>query len=667
MFPYPTRIMSYVGIAAAFVLALAVFSCSKLQEKYVRQDKLFRIAYWEDSRSHDSLLLGPEYLGDPDPEIRARAALAIGRIGGDFYNRGLVSQLADTAPAAAEAKFFAAGLLGDTALFEPIFRLTQTNTPALEAAVEALGRVADSIAAPRIATFLENPDSLVVYRAMLALLNAKCWSAAKRMAEIGLGTDCRQVKYGALYALAMGRRPEGRQLFKTLLSDPDPEFRMMACQGLGRSADTTSLSLIAAGQNDSDQRVVAAAIGALSLFGAKGADFIKAKLPALTDEKPIALALEVLGNMADAGAAGETIKNILRSDKRENVRAAGAKALLQIEKSKALPIIDEVFPEPTSYERLKIAEGLASIEPPAAMARLNQLFNDSIPLIRATAFDGLCTVDSAHAAAYIDRALVDTGMIMRVIAIDRIASLNLAQFIPAITEIYLAGGQTLDSDIRSTILDACRRIPPDSAYDSLVTAVLLEGCNDEWLLLRQEAAEILFEKYGQDMRGRIGNGRSIIEKQNYRELFERYKANPTAVLETDRGAITVELMYDVAPMTVNNFINLARKGFYDGRIFHRVVPNFVIQDGCPDGTGWGGPEYTIRCEHNRLTYATGIMGMAHAGKDTGGSQYFITLSPQPRLDGRHTIFGKVVSGLETVQKIVRGDRIRRVIIQDQGR
>jgi peptidyl-prolyl cis-trans isomerase B (cyclophilin B) len=135
------------------------------------------------------------------------------------------------------------------------------------------------------------------------------------------------------------------------------------------------------------------------------------------------------------------------------------------------------------------------------------------------------------------------------------------------------------------------------------------------------------------------------------------------VLETSRGTITLELFYHQAPMTVNNFISLAEKGFYDNLIFHRVVPNFVIQDGCPRGDGWGGPGYAIRSEFNRLDYITGTLGMANSGKDTGGSQYFITLSPQPHLDARYTAFGRVIEGLDSVQQIVRGDAIKSVTIK----
>jgi len=107
-------------------------------------------------------------------------------------------------------------------------------------------------------------------------------------------------------------------------------------------------------------------------------------------------------------------------------------------------------------------------------------------------------------------------------------------------------------------------------------------------------------------------------------------------------------------------VGLAQRGYFDGLSFHRVVPNFVIQDGDPTGTGSGGPGYSIRCEYNRLRYDAGAVGMALSGKDTGGSQWFITHSPQPHLNGRYTIFAHVARGMDVVSAIVQGDRVLKV-------
>jgi cyclophilin family peptidyl-prolyl cis-trans isomerase len=131
---------------------------------------------------------------------------------------------------------------------------------------------------------------------------------------------------------------------------------------------------------------------------------------------------------------------------------------------------------------------------------------------------------------------------------------------------------------------------------------------------------------------------------------------------TARGPIEWVFTTREAPETVRNFVTLAERGYFDGLIVHRVVPYFVAQDGDPSGTGSGGPGYAIRCEYNRLRYDTGAVGMALSGKDTGGSQWFVTHGPQPHLDARYTIFAHVVGGQDVVDRLRRGDRIEQVTI-----
>lgn len=136
-----------------------------------------------------------------------------------------------------------------------------------------------------------------------------------------------------------------------------------------------------------------------------------------------------------------------------------------------------------------------------------------------------------------------------------------------------------------------------------------------------------------------------------------------AIIETEKGNIVLELFENDAPNTVANFVKLANDGFYNGLKFHRVIPNFVIQGGCPKGNGTGGPGYKIKCEINPRKHETGTLSMAHAGKDTGGSQFFITHSPQPHLDGVHTVFGQVIEGMDVVNKIKQGDVMKKVRIE----
>lgn len=143
-----------------------------------------------------------------------------------------------------------------------------------------------------------------------------------------------------------------------------------------------------------------------------------------------------------------------------------------------------------------------------------------------------------------------------------------------------------------------------------------------------------------------------------------------AIMETDKGTIHLELFDQDAPNTVKNFVDLANKGFYDGLAFHRVIPNFMIQGGCPNTRpgatgmpGTGGPGYKIKCEINPNKHLAGTLSMAHAGRNTGGSQFFICHSPQPHLDGVHTVFGKT-EDMDVVNAIRANDRILSVKIEE---
>lgn len=138
-------------------------------------------------------------------------------------------------------------------------------------------------------------------------------------------------------------------------------------------------------------------------------------------------------------------------------------------------------------------------------------------------------------------------------------------------------------------------------------------------------------------------------------------------IATEKGSIKLELYPQHAPKTVNNFIFLARQGFYDEVTFHRVIEDFVIQGGDPTGTGRGGPGYKFGDEvaDNPLKHGTGVISMANAGPGTNGSQFFITLSPQPHLDGRHTVFGKVIEGQDVVESIEQGDRMQEVGVREK--
>lgn len=216
------------------------------------------------------------------------------------------------------------------------------------------------------------------------------------------------------------------------------------------------------------------------------------------------------------------------------------------------------------------------------------------------------------------------------------------------------------NDAALAILDALGKQKSKEANEAIKTAL---SSSDH--LLRRRAVAILKANDAGDFSNRIGTVQSRNTAADYRRAIARRGRKVTATVVTNKGAFTIEFLPEEAPLTVDNFIQLARKGFFNGQTVPRVVPNFVVQAGDPRGDQNGGPGYQIRCEINEVPYARAAVGMALSGKDTGGSQWFVTHSPQPHLDGGYTVFGRVTSGMDVVDRIARGDTIRRVFVNER--
>lgn len=214
------------------------------------------------------------------------------------------------------------------------------------------------------------------------------------------------------------------------------------------------------------------------------------------------------------------------------------------------------------------------------------------------------------------------------------------------------------NDAVLSILDSLGKQKTGAANDAMKR--LLDSKDH---LVRRRAATLLKANGVGDFSTRIGPVQTWNTRLDYERALARTGGKWRAIVTTSKGSFTIELLPSDAPLTVDNFVRLAQRGYFGGVTVHRVVPNFVIQDGDPRGDGNGGPGYQIRCEINQVPYERAAVGMALSGKDTGGSQWFVTHSPQPHLDGGYTVFGRVIAGMEVVDSIVRGDKIRSITIR----
>jgi len=237
---------------------------------------------------------------------------------------------------------------------------------------------------------------------------------------------------------------------------------------------------------------------------------------------------------------------------------------------------------------------------------------------------------------------------------------------PLVRAYTRAGGDPFD-DARLSAVSALAAIAGAGAEGRLRVATRFVGAvprPDDYLVRRLAADRLPDAAESWGPAAPIATGRSDAD---YRDVARRLlvpallgQAAPRVTVETDRGSFVVELLPAEAPLTVAAFLSLVDRRYFDGSRWHRVVPNFVVQDGDPRGDGWGGPGFALRDEVNPSRYVTGTMGMALSGPDTGGSQFFITHSAQPHLDGTYTVFGQVVSGLPVLAGVAQGDRIRSI-------
>lgn len=216
------------------------------------------------------------------------------------------------------------------------------------------------------------------------------------------------------------------------------------------------------------------------------------------------------------------------------------------------------------------------------------------------------------------------------------------------------------NDAALAILSALGKQKNAAANEAIKTAL---NSNDH--LVRRRAVALLKANGSGNFPDRIGTVQTRNTLMDYRRAIARIGKKVTATIVTSKGPFTIEFLSAEAPLTVDNFIQLSRKSYFNGQSIPRVVPNFVIQAGDPRGDQNGGPGYSIRCEINEIPYERASVGMALSGKDTGGSQWFVTHSPQPHLDGGYTVFGRVISGMDVVDNIARGDLIRRVVVNEK--
>lgn len=662
------RTLKKIATALAVVLLLIlVYYAYDLFRDKSREEKLATIIHREDRRELSRTLTN--FLEDKNPDIRARAALAVGRIGGEKAAGRLFEMLTDESIDVAATAAFGIGISGHKALAARLAEEANRLPAAVAArAVVAAGRLSDSTQLEtnlKLSSYTLHPSPDVREAACYAVYYANAKPEARVVASLRETESDSLVRIAALFTLARLGANEGTPLFIEYLADPDPYARALAVRGLAKSTAPEALHYLQIALNDDNPHVAAQAVASIRTRNTiDAAGHLAGKLTQTKNEN---LQMEILTTLQGLKAphAIDQARSIFLGSPSVAVVAASIKYIAAIEQDRAIATLDSLAVD-TLYPRIRAAtaEAYGIIGGDGIIPRLSVMLADEDPLVRYAAFTALGSVDSGNVDFFIRKALADPDYVVVSYAIDQIKEKKKRDYLPALLALMKQGNK-IEDDLRRGILDAAAAFLDTLQRDSIAHEILLAGALDPSYTVRKDAAAVYQDKLNETRHEIIRQPVTRISPSKLSNSFKKYAAeNPRATVVTSKGQLEIELLLETAPLTVLNFMELAEDGFYDGLIFHRVVPNFVIQGGDPRGDGWGGPGYSIRCEYSPEPYQRGTVGIATSGKDTGGSQFFITHSPQPHLYGRYTVFGEVTAGIEVIDEIVVGDVIEKVIIQE---
>lgn len=645
-----------------------------------RIEKLGRVLALEDLRSLGGReLVG--YLGDPDRSVRRRAALAAGRIGDPAALEALQGQLDDVEPEVRQMAAFALGLIGDPAAGARLeAALEDPDARVRGRAAEALGRLGDARRGPavaaRVVAGIPEGAPVLAIRGDDDASTSDPWTEL-RLGLLALGTlgDADSARHALIgesgrprfdwwAATWVAMRVGGADLRPVLdqgAAASDPRSRAFAARGLGAFADERAEAALVRLVADEDSRVAATALRAL---GAKprGAEARAAAARALISESPAVVeeALVLLTALPpDRSLAGRVVDHIASPD--VGVRAAALELLAHLDPRQFALVLSGLDPDPHWRVRAAVARGLARTGGDDALAILFELLNgDTDPRALPAVLDALRELRGRDAIPTLVDHLDDHDIAVRIAAAKGLAALEAPGQEAALVAAWERTRDEGEVEARLALVEA---LATSAEGRHALERVLDE---DPARSVREAAASALGRPAPRPRPARSARLRAPLDYHLAAFPLSPWPGvvvySPRAVIHTSRGEI--ELLLDVveAPLATRSFVELARRGFYDGLDFHRVVQGFVVQGGCPRGDGYGGPGYLLRSEIGQRPFGRGAVGLALAGADTGGSQIFITQLPAPHLDGRFPLFAEVTRGMDVVDALRPGDRIERVEI-----
>jgi cyclophilin family peptidyl-prolyl cis-trans isomerase/HEAT repeat protein len=681
------RLLSRVSACLLLLTALPACLRNVPTASSADAEAMGQIQAWEDRRSLGEGQLVAWAQGQRGTALQVRALRALARIQDPATLEVVLAGLAASEPQVRDEAAFAAGQLGLS--WEPLpdevkARLTEALRAAEAAEVdpgvrrtllESFSKVATPGAVQRLSERLGDSREGVAGRSALALGVAGRRGASltevplERVGALLSPDQPVETRYGATYLLAAVKRPAAAEFLRKCASDASPEVRALCAKGFAEAGGQEDAPVLGRLLEDPVARVAAEATRSLAKLS------LKCEGPCATIE-----ALRGLKRQAGAVAAGNAAQgHAILAVAQQGLPASGRpvleelrRALREAPRGGSTVKLDDV-----AWLDCRLAAAMD--RQTGALAEVLRCGGDRVSEPRRLAL-GLREVALGQApgqggAKEAVAWLRHPDARVRLTALEWVAARPGSEALEAVRALIAGDDPVVAGAAAATagLLKAPEALPevralaarvpqePDLAEPVAGALVALEGKEAEPLLrtwlghphsnVRRVAAEALTQLTGQPVR----SSRVELPPDTFRPPVAPAGAKLT--FRTRKGDITVALDTEQAPLTSGNLYALARKGYFRNVTFHRVVPDFVAQGGDPRGDGEGGPGYSIRCEITRRPYLRGTMGMALSGKDTGGSQFFFTHTPQPHLDGRYTVFGEVTAGMEVVDALLEGDVI----------
>jgi cyclophilin family peptidyl-prolyl cis-trans isomerase/HEAT repeat protein len=622
------QMLPFEMIKSKILLVLATLvavSCTKESSiNKFSDDVLVKIADYQDKRQSDSLY---QYLSHENAVYRRDAALAFASIQDTSSIDVVAKLLTDASNEVRNAAAFALGQIGGEKAFQYLVN-TQQDSLVSQEILEAIGKSIQDIS--------QLPDNISSWGLYRIGLRGLADSTLVKKAIGFLKSDSEYVRLGAAHFYTRGPADISfaeSALIKSAQEDPSVYVRMVSASALRKIKTQASLEAIAKIlKTDTDYRVRVNAVRLLQVLPiAQSKSYLFAALNDSSTSVTVAASEGIRSTITKAELS--ELVSMARAAKHWRVKANLYEAALSVSNSKE--ISEEVFKE---YELQQ--------NPYAKAALLNALGQSTI----AVGF-------------ILDKLSTEQELVLKSTAATALVAINRhKEFYSDLSEILLEGYKKGMATGDPAVIGIFAAALGDSTlgYKKMVTdyAFLYEAKSKLSLPRDNEALQPLESTIAYFE----GKKNTVEVKNEFNNpidwaLVKTIPADQKVLIKTDKGDIILRLLVEEAPGSVANFVKLVNTNYFDAKNFHRVVPNFVIQGGCNRGDGWGSEDYSIRSEFSRRRYVEGSVGMASAGKDTEGTQWFITHSPTPHLDGRYSIFAFVEKGMDVVHKIEVGDRI----------